>query len=423
MKIYILFGIVNISYANIIMPVENPYSSFDTLNTNKNYSINSAFSYYNQDGANNYGGGINLYYQTPTLYNFKLGSFLTLMNPYSNYYNPSQIEEQALGLSIKEQVAIQELFLEYNLNDAIKVDIGDIGVSNSPWLTFYQNNAFNLITYRGAMLNIKPNEDLLITFLALDKSMLLGENTYYKNTYYNTIPNRLYLLGIGGYFDYSTTFDQALDHTYSIGINFDNDNINYRVWWYEFGGYSNLLYTDITYKTNFKNIQINYGIQSSKQFGSSFTNNNYNNNVNSNMIGASIDTNYKNNIGITLAYNNIWGLNNSFLGGNIISPYTFSVGTDPLFTTSWIGGLIEKSAGYSYKISPYINLLNNQLNILLSYANYQTYQVIASQEYDIVCSISPQSLKGLNLILGYGYISHINQIGYQEGQFMLSYTY
>ena len=48
--------------------------------------------------------------------------------------NPSDPDQQALGLSTKEQLEMQELFVEYKYSDILQIDAGRIGINNSPWL-------------------------------------------------------------------------------------------------------------------------------------------------------------------------------------------------------------------------------------------------------------------------------------------------
>ena len=110
------------------------------------WNVMGVASYYDQNGGNNYGYGVNIFAQTGEIAGFSIGGFLTGVNPYTAQINPSDPDQQALGLSTKEQLEMQELFVEYKYSDVLQLDAGRIGINNSPWLTYYQNNALNLVT-------------------------------------------------------------------------------------------------------------------------------------------------------------------------------------------------------------------------------------------------------------------------------------
>ena len=156
-------------------------------------------------------------------------------------------------------------------------------------------------------------------------------------------------------------------------------------------------------------------------------NSGYGSNVNSNMLGASLGFNYKI-FSLQLGYNNIWGPSDGYEGGGLISPYTYQLATDPLYTTGWMQGMVEKSAGQAYKIAPALSLLDNNLVIAPSYQYYATSFVPASREYDFTVSYALADVKGLTIFAGYGYV----QQGYAsdgsggdtyQGQVMFSYLY
>lgn len=59
-------------------------------------------------------------------------------------------------------------------------------------------------------------------------------------------------------------------------------------------------------------------------------------------------------------------------GGALISPYTTNYGTDPLFTTSMIRGLVEAGPGRAWKGRFDYNLFDKQLELTVAYAKYIT---------------------------------------------------
>jgi hypothetical protein len=155
--------------------------------TTGSWNVLGAASYVNQNGANNYGYGANIFAQTGQLGGFSVGGLMTVMNPaFSSQMNPSEIVDQAQGLSIYQQIGPQELFLEYQYSNIVQADVGWIGISNSPWMTYYQNNALNLVTYQGAMVNVNPGAGWLLSAFAINGAQLLGETGFSQQTMYNS---------------------------------------------------------------------------------------------------------------------------------------------------------------------------------------------------------------------------------------------
>ena len=417
------------SYGGIKLVAESQLTHYalpDRILTAGAWNLQLATSYYNQNGFNNYGGGLNLFAQTGNLYGFSVGGFLTLMNPYSNEINPTDLEHQALGLSINEQSTFQELFLEYKFLGLLTVDAGWIGVNNSPWLTYYQNNALNLITYQGVVANMDLGHNLLLTGLAINGVQKLGENNFNTQTYYQPLIDD-YVVGNGQQLNTSTSPD-----TLAIGINWNtlNDNLNVRAWDYNFSNYSNLLYADsrLGYQVT-NDLKLAIGIQGGLQSGGSnnaLNNNGLGNNILSNLVGGELSVEYSW-LELKFGYNNIWENTDSFDNGNIVSPYTYTLATDPLYTTSWITGLVDQSAGIAYKTSANAKFLDDNLLIGLSYANYQTSIVSPFNEYDLTVSYAISQVRGLTIFAGIGYVSPV-QFGSEnddtyEGQLMVTYLY
>lgn len=386
----------------------------------------AATSYVNQNGANNYGYGINIFGQTGQIGGFSIGGLMTVMNPFfSSQINPNNPSIQAQALPIAKQITPQELFLEYQYKNIFQIDAGWIGINNSPWMTYYQNNALNMVTYQGVVFNINPGYGWLLTGFAINGSQLLGEEGFSGQTMYNYT------------YDYGTATpeigDVASNSTLALGANWSNsdNSLNFRLWGYQFEGYSNLLYADTEIKLPTTNdLEFTLGFQGAIQGannGANFLNNSgYGNSENSNMIGAQLGIKYKI-LSLQLGYNNIWGSSDGYQGGGLISPYTYQIASDPLYTSGWINGMIEKSAGQAYKIAPSLNLLNNQLVITPSYQYYANTAVPVSSEYDLQVSYNLASVKGLTLFAGYGYVTQTGEDGgnadIYQAQLMFSYLY
>lgn len=394
------------------------------LFTDGTWNVFGAASYVDQNGANNYGYAANIFAQTGQVGGFSLGGLFTLANPwFSNQWNPSIPEDQAQGLSVIKQITPQELFVEYQYANRVQVDAGWIGINNSPWMTYYQNNTLNLVTYQGALVNINPGGGWLLTGFAINGAQLLGEEGFSQQTMYNTTWDN----GTGT----GNIGNQGSPNTYAFGASYTthDQGFNFRLWGYQFTDYANMAYADSTLKLPV-NDDFNFtlgaqgALQGQNGQGNILNNNGYGNSVRSNMLGAQIGINYSI-FGLQLGYNNIWGPSNGYEAGGLVSPYTYQYATDPLYTTGWIQGMVERSSGQAYKIAPSISLLEDNLVITPSYQYYETTLVPASSEYDLQISYAIPQVKGLTIFGGYGYLTNADEDGncaYQV-QIMASYLY
>lgn len=392
--------------------------------TDGTWNVFGAASYVNQNGANNYGYAVNIFGQTGQVAGFSFGGLMTIANPFfSSQWNPAEAENQAQGLPVAQQVTPQELFAEYQYSDIIQADAGWIGISNSPWMTYYQNNALNMVTYQGALVNVNPGGGWLLTGFAINGAQLLGEQGFSQQTMYNSgFDNGTGTGNIG---------DAGSPHTIAAGASWNSPGqmLGFRLWGYAFAEYANMAYADTTIKLPINDdlgftIGAQGAIQGENGEGNILNNNGYGNSVNSNMIGLQLGFNYSI-FGLQLAYNNIWGPSDGYEAGGLVSPYTYQYATDPLYTTGWIQGMVERSSGQAYKIAPSLTLLDNNLVISPSYQYYATTLIPASREYDIQVSYSVPQVKGLTFFGGYGYVTDADPDGngVYQAQLMVSYLY
>ncbi|RTL10706.1 MAG: hypothetical protein EKK54_10395 [Neisseriaceae bacterium] len=388
------------------------------------WNVFGAASYVDQNGYNNYGYAVNIFGQTGQVAGFSFGGLLTIANPFfSSQWNPADPENQAQGLSIMKQVTPQELFAEYQYSDIIQADVGWIGISNSPWMTYYQNNALNMVTYQGALVNVNPGGGWLLTGFAINGAQLLGEEGFSQQTMYNSgFDNGTATGNIG---------DAGSSSTVAAGASWSTPGqmLNLRLWGYAFADYANMAYADTTIKLPINDeLGFTLGFQGAMQCqngdGNILNNNGYGNSVSSNMIGAQLGFNYSI-FGIQFGYNNIWGPTDGYEAGGLVSPYTYQYATDPLYTTGWIQGMVERSSGQAYKIAPSLSLLDNSLIISPSYQYYATTIIPASNEYDIQLSYSLPQVKGLTFFGAYGYVTDADPDGngVYQAQLMVSYLY
>ncbi len=395
---------------------------------NGTWNVFGAANYVDVNGANNYSYATNIFAQTGQVAGFSFGTFITIANPFLGGINPSNPENQDQGSPINEQITPQELFAEYQYKNILQVDAGWIGVSNSPWLTYYQNNALNLVTYQGVMANIHPGGGWLLTVLALNGMQRLGQTGFSNQTFYNY--NQYYnatgIEEVGGAGSPGTA---ALGAEWSTPSN----DVNLRLWGYQFVNYANLAYVDSNIKLPInKDLDFTLSVQGGIEGGNGGDNNVFTQaglgNVNSNFIGVQLGLNYDI-FKIEGAYNNIWGGQDAYLGGVIVSPDTYGLQTDPLYTQGWVMGMVELSGGNAYKIAPTLNLLDGNLQIGPSYEYFAANSVPAVAEYDLQIVYNIPQVKGLTIFGGYGYLSYDNSNSQEnepnsyQWQAMISYLY
>ena len=121
------------------------------------------------------------------------------------------------------------------------------------------------------------------------------------------------------------------------------------------------------------------------------------NHVKSRVIGGDIGVVIPNGR-FDIFYNKVAHEEGAVGGGALISPYTSNYGTDPLFTTSMIRGLIEAGPGRAWKGKFTYDLFDKKLELTTAYAKYMTYFRGNSHDlyFDVIYHLDG-ALKGLTL--------------------------
>ena len=115
---------------------------------------------------------------------------------------------------------------------------------------------------------------------------------------------------------------------------------------------------------------------------------------------------------LTAGFNQIFSDGDAYKNGDLVSPYTSGYADDPLYTTSMIAGLVEKSSGKAYKLTASYGAFQKDLLLAVSFAQYFTEpQVSDTDETDFDVSYSFNHfpwpyLKGLSIR---------NRLGIQTG--------
>lgn len=354
----------------------------------------------------NYEYGANIFAQTGQVAGFSFGGLLTVINPYfSNQMNPPPFSAASNQfLPSTQQVSPAEAFAEYQYANRVQLDAGYIGIINDPWLgaNYYNNMAAPALTYQGAEANVNAGGGWILSALTFNAAQPSGQVGFDGLTFYNKGFN----WGNPANFQNNT----PSHGTYALGANFMgwNNNENLRIWYNNFQDYSSMIYADNSIKlVASPNLTFNLGLQGGYEQGNAndIIATNGLGNINSTFYGAQAGFNYKW-FGLNFAFDNSFGPSNSFGQGAIVSPYTYSVALDPLYTTPYMSGLVDRaSGGQAYKISPSFTFLNGSLSFTPAATFLQTVAATSSQEYDFVASYSIPQIKGLTLFAAYGYYS------------------
>ncbi len=359
-------------------------------------------------GYPNYAYGANLFGQTGSVAGFSIGGLFTAMNPFfvsqMNGYNTNA----SPFLPSNEQVTLSEAYLEYQHNNVVQIDVGYIGINNSPWLSnnYYTNVMSPGTTYQGVLVNVYPGGGWLLTGLTFNGAQIVSETGFTPLTFYNKGYN---------YFGGSVANSNPLvtsSGTAALGADYTgwNNKYNLRLWGYQFNNYGTLLYADSSIKFQLsKALSFNLAAQSGtdNQLGNSsnaLTNANLGQ-ISSNFIGVQGVINYDW-FSLNLGYNNVWGSSSAYGSGSIVTPYTYGFATDPLYTTPYMSGLADLgTAGTAYKISPTLTFINGNLSLAPAYTVFNTAlaEWNGTQEYDFVASYNVPQVKGLTLFGVYAY--------------------
>lgn len=391
--------------------------------TDGTYNIQGNGSYVSLNDKNYFAYGANAFAQTGTVAGFSFGGNLVVVNPaFSNVINNNADMNSMQFLPSTQVNTVNELFVEYKIHNTVQADVGWLYI-NTPWLSSSDSLALQQPTYQGALVNVQLAQELMLTGLAINGYMPISSNYFSGATLYDQN------------WDYGTAFPNINNApstgTYAAGLVYGADGPwKTQIWGYMFQQYGNLLYADSKYTlaiTGTSNISfaVQGGVQGSDS-GNVMAAAGYGAPT-ANIVGAQVAYAY-NWFGLSASYNQVWGGTGSYENGGIVSPYTYQLATDPLYTTAVLAGLVEKSAGSAYKISPQLNLLEGAISIAPSYASYVTAAVPNSEEWDLNITYTPSFVKGLTIsgVGGYliqPYVEGVSGGNTQFVQGMVSYLY
>lgn len=284
-----------------------------------------------------------------------------------------------------------QAYADWEYKDAFEITGGNIllttpwvnSISSFPGATYAnQNNTFQGLT---ANLQVMPN--LLLTGFRVFSYLQFPDNGFSSTTLYNTMGGPLQNMG-------STSTPGAT----GAGATWNpSSNYTLNAWFYQFYDYADMWYADNNYHLPLSTAtSFDFGVQALTQNanGSSIPANTLApssstqnlGGVNGNAVGMKFAVNVGHNT-VTLAYNNVFGANGSYLNGGIVTPYTFGLETDPLYTTPALNSIAELGSGSAYLIKDSMSFLDNSLKASLAFSQFFVNQVYATQanqitEYD-----------------------------------------
>lgn len=353
------------------------------------YNFTKNFSNPNVVDENSFslGGGLNLLTE-PFLTGFQAGiSYYVAESLGLNSDNALQVDRTLPGSSVN---VLGQAYLQYKKSDYL-IRVGDQLIV-TPWLSPSDSRMIPA-TYQGVYASYSPWQDFDLIALRVFQFKGWVAHEFSRTNLYNT--NNAGGRGIPRFGTTPTNGVLAFGTSYKLA------ELKTQAWYYQFYDLANMAYVDAHYKfVNHSQLNPFIGAQLLREWGSG-------NNAlspfaggaaNSTMLGALVGLEVSS-IEFAAAYNHIPVRRGSFFEGDILSPYTAGYATDPLFTTSMIAGLVDKSSGDAVKFSATYFAFERQLRLVASYAKYYTKPSLDDTnefDFDVTYSFMNQ-LKGLSL--------------------------
>lgn len=325
---------------------------------------------------------------------FRLGVVAYTAQPLGlNSNDPAKIDTTLPGTSLN---ALGQAYLEYN-HSGFLVRGGD-QLINTPWLNAADSRMIPA-TYRGFFGTWAPKKDWLITALRIYEFKSRVADDFSATNIYNPENMGIPIPGLG---TIPNPGAQAL------GVNYEHDAIKAQAWGYQFFNFAKLFYTDAQYTFGKKSGEEKSTIH--PFIGAQFlTEGGDGDNIlelvstgkaNSTVYGAivGVEMPYAK---LSLAYNHMPVDPNAYNNGVVVSPYTYT--SDPLYTTSMIAGLVDKTAGDAWKAAAVFYAFDKQLQFITSFAQYYTQPYLANTDetdLDLTYSFKKskyKSLRGLSI--------------------------
>lgn len=345
-------------------------------------------------------GGNIRFLTAPVLSGFQIGAaYYTAQSLGLNSSNPAKVDQTLPGNDIG---VLGQAYIQYQ-TAPLFIRAGD-QLINTPWMAAGDSRMIPA-TYRGIYGTWTPGKDWTITALRMFEFKSRVADRFSQTNLYNPANLGTSITGLGD------TTDQG---AWGFGASYKINSFNSEIWGYQFLDYGKLLYNNNQYNFMINptfqpligaqvfaetgdgdNIlqQVSTGKADSKGYG---------------LLAGLVFYNAK----LTASFNQIFTSNGAYKNGDIVSPYTTGYADDPLYTTSMIAGLVEKSAGDAYKLTASYAALQKDLILSVSFAQYFTQpQFVDTDEtdFDVSYSLTHYSNKYLKNL------SIRNRLGIQTG--------
>lgn len=380
----------------------------------RTYEFNREYSKVPSQNAVSFGGGLNIL-TGELLPGLRFDGELYTAQPFGlNSDERNRVDNTLPGYAL---TTLGQSYLQYQHANLLLQ--GGNQLLNTPWINSTDSRMIPA-TYQAVYGQTLLFQHFTVTLLRSFRYKGRSENGFTKTNLYNTN-------NIGG--TNITAFGNTPDNgALSFGVNYQLNNLAAQAWYYQFYDFSQLFYADTRYNFNnffnlkpFLSAQILQEIGSGKNLLSDYEGGN----ANAVAFGSNLGINFWD-ITTSIAYNYIPQQENAFKYGDILSPYTSGYADDPLYTTSMIAGLVEKSSGHAVKLTATFNLLNSTLLFSSSYAKYFTRPYLANTseiDADLTYNFS-QRLKDCSIRYRIGILNGNSSTGrFVYNRIMLQYIF
>jgi hypothetical protein len=283
-----------------------------------------------------------------------------------------------------------QAYLNYQYSNKLDITAGNILIT-TPWVSSFGSDpgatyAMGNNPYQGFLVNIQALPSVLLTGFYAWSYMQYPNNWFYPQTFYNTAGGVLSNIG-----QTTTNGPSGLGLSWNPLTAYSGS-----LWLYNFADYASMVYVDNNYSfplNSFASIDLDFQGFMQSSSGAAITTqinlpgqNTTAGVVSSNGIGGKVALNLGDNTS-SFSYNNIFGNSGSFLNGGMLTPYTYGMEIDPLYTTPALTSLAELGSGFAYTLRNSTTFLEKALKFSLSFSQFFVNQVYATQanlvtEYD-----------------------------------------
>jgi hypothetical protein len=342
-------------------------------------------------------------YQTQEFLNgFSLGaSYFTANALGTHNANPARIDTTLSGVANSIN-ALGQAYLQYRGHGAL-VRVGDQLVS-TPW-AWSSDSRVLPATYEALYGAMTPVQGLTFKALRILRYKSRTANSYFQdNNYYP--PTWHGDAAYGGLGNLPLNAPGTAG-TLAFGADYTVGGVKATTWYYDFYDFGRLVYAqvDANLPTALA-VKPFAGVQAVREWGGSNVFEKTGTKlfgqpglgVSAFAVGGILGVRFDD-ASLSAAYDRLQPEGAGALGGGaLISPYTESFATDPLYTTSMIRGLVELGPGSSWKFTASKTALHKRLALTASFATYHTtFNGNVSETYFDVIYKPPGWIKGLSL--------------------------